>query len=1628
MTDTLVKTNPFWVLLLISSFWLIGSNLSAQSCFDAYEQRDSINFILDLGDCEIAEVDILEEIGLSACGSRASITVSAVGIGEQRSVDLIDEMNNSIIDNFLVIVRSNHDFVPEVISYDLSPFDCIANKDFVLDQLNVVDVDAIRANIHFISGTSRITEFIIGDTTYIDRIVCGDGYTYVNDVKVFFGLDNVLPDNHLINHHTGFTTQKITLQSILDQYQYFNYSCDFNSYAIDHIGPFGYGLSEVGDLRLDEAYIAQGLQVNVIPPACPSSLLNFSLVENQCFLTKNDILDSLGFNSGIDDYSLVDINLKNGDSFENESFTIENIAVDGFIVCSQEISVSYTRSANVDIEPSSFACNDVLNISLGNDCSIMISSDILLETDNVCFLNFIVRAEDENGNLIAEDHGIILSEPGSYNVSITDPTNNLTCWTIVNIEDKHIFDVRCANDTIDCNIGLVPSDNGDGLNFPYLGTQSQFVLIEEGKYLIENSDDCGIKDATYKDKVIEECSGSYKEIIQRDWTFSDNAGNIDTCSQLIYVLKTPINQVDEFEIFEANCIEDFMTLDANGHPLPSESGVPTIFNGLYSADGCGNLKKTYSDNVFPLCGRSKKIIREWSIIDWCSDQIITRNQTIKIEDKEGPEINVELADIEVSSHPFLCGAENIELPQPDILDCGSDLIDIQVGYQYIDTAGHSVHIDNGTSFIIPFLSMEGTTSSYTVEYIYTDECSNVTRDSFVLSIIDNQPPVAVCDQHTAISIAGNGQAQLRAITFDDLSVDNCGIEKYEVRKMNGLCGSNEEFSEVVLFCCDEVGQTVELEFRVTDLAGNFNTCIVYVDVFDKFLPVIVCPDDITIDCSTDYRDLSITGEASAIDNCTIDSLYYDDELDLNECGKGVVKRYWKAKDLDNQEVVCEQVITVEDQNTFVMTSDRFPSDTLTIGCIEEVDPSFTGRPNLEGMGCSDVVATYEDTYFNNVQGACFKIIRDWIVIDWCEYSTSNPSEGYWRQAQAIKVQNNVAPNFIDLPSDTTICLRDEGCLGLVTMQATALDDCSNQSELDWFYEVLTDDENQSTIKTSTSSLLSVELEAGSYIVRYTVADGCDNYNRQVVRLKVIDCVQPLITCPAELITRQLDQNGQIVLFTDELNLIATDNCTSSDEILFSFSPDTMISSVVYDCQDIEDGIEQIRDIPVYAIDHNSNIAFCSIQLVMQDNINDICQDIVRSDTLQASGAVYTEQQAMIDEVQVSLSDDLGNGSSLMTDIDGVYKFENLDGRRAYKLAFEREGRADDGVTTLDLLLIQRHILGLGLLDTPYKIIAADIDNNERITGADLVQLRKIILGIDDSFGADQKSWRFVSTNVKFVNPYVPFPFKDEVLLNDISNYRLDLDIMGMKVGDVNGSNEVSSRFKSQGRHSKRSSIYLPSLTYVSHSDNIRIPVFGSDKYLYGIQLFMSIDNRMGEIYNIEGEQLDITSDNWIYNHEEGTFSLSWTTPNLLEIKQDLPLFYINIKSNDHLDINELFSIDENTQQSFIIDSELNESQIQLQFSDRLFRSENTSEFDLVKISPNPVKESSTVTINSKRKGSMKYKVYDATGIMLVKSQHHLSLGENRINLDFRSIANYKGILFIQFEMGKESRIEKIVKM
>ncbi len=108
----------------------------------------------------------------------------------------------------------------------------------------------------------------------------------------------------------------------------------------------------------------------------------------------------------------------------------------------------------------------------------------------------------------------------------------------------------------------------------------------------------------------------------------------------------------------------------------------------------------------------------------------------------------------------------------------------------------------------------------------------------------------------------------------------------------------------------------------------------------------------------------------------------------------------------------------------------------------------------------------------------------------------------------------------------------------------------------------------------------------------------------------------------------------------------------------------------------------------------------------------------------------------------------------------------------------------NGVSTLDLVISQRHILGQSIITDRCKLIAADANGDGSITALDLFIIRRLILGVIEEF-PQSGSWQFfklVSNETNnSINEIQELKFSKE---DFPLNYT---EIIGVKIGDVNGS-------------------------------------------------------------------------------------------------------------------------------------------------------------------------------------------------------------------------------------------------
>lgn len=205
----------------------------------------------------------------------------------------------------------------------------------------------------------------------------------------------------------------------------------------------------------------------------------------------------------------------------------------------------------------------------------------------------------------------------------------------------------------------------------------------------------------------------------------------------------------------------------------------------------------------------------------------------------------------------------------------------------------------------------------------------------------------------------------------------------------------------------------------------------------------------------------------------------------------------------------------------------------------------------------------------------------------------------------------------------------------------------------------------------------------------------------------------------------------------------------------------------------------LRDIIMY----NTNIT------LMQDDVfgalphAEICENM----TFDITGLVKTEEEVPVPNVMLSLTSS-GDLETLTTPGNGEYTFSEVPFCEIELLIPQRNDDITNGVSTFDIILIQKHILGVDPLDSPYKWIAADVNNSGTVTTIDLIRLRKAILGINTEF-QDNTSWRFVLASFEFQEGEDPLSqeFTEFIDFSSENLTAINQGFIAVKIGDVNSS-------------------------------------------------------------------------------------------------------------------------------------------------------------------------------------------------------------------------------------------------
>lgn len=645
-------------------------------------------------------------------------------------------------------------------------------------------------------------------------------------------------------------------------------------------------------------------------------------------------------------------------------------------------------------------CDDLVTIALDSACATVVSPDQILE-GSYNYDQYTVSLRTLAGvpvpNTLNQSH---LGQ--TLIATATDTTTGNSCWSTLRVEDHLPPLVSCKNiDLICAQNNRTPAYLRDSL-----GIQAAFPTVQEN---------CSAFTIQYADAWFDPDCDDNQNIsayLQRVWTATDQSGNQSSCLQTITLQRLHADQV----LFPT----DTTVSCNNALTDPSRTGAP-YFQAfgrawpLYPNVASCELSIAYTDQILPICPSSYKILRTWTLLDWClpSSTVPPFNpafhiQVIHVIDKTGPALICPEPSF-ANANPQECLAD-VNLPDIVFTDNCSGAATISASWQVnnitYDVKGALEDFPGNNHWNPDTLGVLGIAAdlpvgAHFITYTATDACGNSGACSFKLTVTDQAPPVAACDEYTQVNLGMNGEALIPAATLDDGSYDNCGLRYFKARRVaQNACQGNDQFFDGLRFCCTDAGDTIQVILRVYDFPvdtgavsltygiEHSNECLVNVLVKDKLRPVCVAPLDVTVSCESFDPTLWNYGIANAADNCCLDTVFQSGvNLTLFDtlCKRGTIVRTFRAVDCNGLTGQCTQRVIVQNNQFYAI---RFPDDLLLKDC--DTTGLYLPWPEIFGEACEQMSIAYSDYNFETSPQACVKIERTWKIINWCNYDPNLP--------------------------------------------------------------------------------------------------------------------------------------------------------------------------------------------------------------------------------------------------------------------------------------------------------------------------------------------------------------------------------------------------------------------------------------------------------------------------------------------------------------------------------------------------------------------------------------------------------------------------------------------------------------
>ena len=779
-------------------------------------------------------------------------------------------------------------------------------------------------------------------------------------------------------------------------------------------------------------------------------------------------------------------------------------------------------------------------------------------------------------------------------------------------------------------------------------------------------------------------------------------------------------------------------------------------------------------------------------------------------------------------------------------------------------------------------------------------------------------------------------------------------------------------------------------------------------------PVITCPPNANVNCNNipptagtvvDF----IAAGGTATDNCTIASIAVAGSSVGDVCpntAQQVIMYMYTLTDDSGNPANCTQTITVQNSTTGPVITSVPPNH--IINC------SYNAMPQLPlfdamtdcGLGLSLSVSGATPNGTPNCPNSTIQYT--YTAMDACGRTATH--------TQIYTIQNDgpefVCPSelcIIECPENTDDIqtqFDDYAALATVNTSCNGSISISNNFNPNGFF-------NQNC---NANPINGVDNVRRWQVVTFTATDQCNRTTSCTAMVIIVDNTPPVISGTANDAIRYCDAiaNDQYNKWINETingtattgapTLTASDACGTWSWSYSPSSPNTNCTGNPF----------TITEVTFTATDQCGNASSVTALFKLKEE-----------PTANVSGGVYTEENEEVEHVEVSINQaGVGPMGSYMTGADGQFGFEvGIFGD--YEVIPYRNDEPLNGVSTLDLIYISMHILGIDELDSPYQLIAADANNSGNITSADLVAIRKLILFMVEEF-ENNTSWRFVDEDFVFPDPTNPFAttFPELRNINSLTLTQL-ADFIAVKIGDVSGDATANQLAGTTGDTRSDQLTFNVTDQLLSAGERYTVDFKASDfTNVRGYQFSLNFDHNSLEFVDVQAGKLNgLTSDNFGFGLlNQGIITSSWNAMAKTNINNEAVLFSLVFKALTDGQLKNVLHLSSDYTKAEAYDSAITPMDLDLNFEAGKV---DAHPFALYQNQPNPFRNETIIGFNLPEASEATLTIYDVAGRVIHQVKGAYATGYNQVNISKADISQ-SGVMYYTLETANNTATKKMI--